>query len=111
MSDVLGQFQTSVATSPHYLEVKQLAPPLWTKPLSRYEWPVIAQADAGQLDEFNSFGVLAEIAQRLKALACSEAASERTNGRLKRLLGKNRVRMSANTLMSRLTIAKHAGNK
>jgi hypothetical protein len=111
ISDVLRQFQTYVAMSAHDIEIKQPAPPLWTKPLGRHGWSVISQADAGSRDEFHSFGVLAEIAQRLEASPCSEAASQRTNVRLKRLLRKNRLRMGANTLMQRLTIAKHAENK
>jgi hypothetical protein len=42
-------------------------------------------------------------------LTCNEAVSERTNGSMRRLLAPFRLKMGRDVLLSRLTIAKHAG--
>jgi hypothetical protein len=58
------------------------------------------------MHEEAEWGVLPDIALRLKALVCNEAVSEGTNGTMRQLLGPFRLQMGREILLSRFTIAK-----
>jgi hypothetical protein len=92
--EIIGYFQEFVGEAATYLEMK----PIPSK--NRYAWAVGYQrTGTGE--------ILADIAQRLESLVCSEAVSERTNSAMKRMLSPFRLRMSPDILLSRLTIARH----
>jgi hypothetical protein len=66
----------------------------------RYAWGI--SRDNDQIRE-----ILVDIAQRLEAVVCNEAVTERTNSAMKRLFSPFRLRMQSDVLLSRLTIARH----
>jgi hypothetical protein len=107
--------------------------PLWaigdgqTTKLNQYAWENFPCPQAGEIFAIGRFArngppqeghaeegfrpdkVLAEIRLRLAAMPCSEAATERTNGHMKRVLSLNRLRMGGEILKARMLIAKHTG--
>jgi hypothetical protein len=94
MNDVIGSFQNYVGAAPTDLCLK----PIPKK--NRYSWIV-----SHQNDEIHQ--ILSDIAQRIEAMVCNEAVTERTNSAMKRILSPFRLRMGSNVLLSRLTIARH----
>jgi hypothetical protein len=93
--DIIGLFQEYITAAPSDLPLKPIADN------TRYPWAILDQRKDG-------WSILADIALRLEALVCNEAVSERTNGTMRRMLAPLSLRMGRKTLLSRLTIAKHA---
>jgi hypothetical protein len=94
IDEVIGSFQNFITVAPTDLFIK----PIPKK--NRYAWGV--SQDNEQVHE-----TLSDIAQRLEAMVCNEAVTERTNSTMKRILSPFRLRMSSDILLSRLTIARH----
>jgi hypothetical protein len=94
MEEIIGSFQNYIAAATTDLCLK----PLPKK--NRYGWIISKYHD--EIHE-----TLSDIAQRLEALVCNEAITERTNSAMKRMLSPFRLRMSSRVLLSRMTIARH----
>jgi hypothetical protein len=94
IDEVLGSFQNFLMVAPTDLFLKP------TPKTNRYEWAMVG--DSEQIHQ-----ILADVAQRLEALVCNEAVTERTNSATKRMLSTFRLKMGPDILLSRLTIAWH----
>jgi hypothetical protein len=94
VKEIIGIFQYCMTASPCDLRLKPIPD------RNRYQSAVMAT-------EPGPMGIRGDIGLRLKALACNEAVSERTNGIMRRLLAPLRLKMGRDIPLSRLIIAKH----
>jgi hypothetical protein len=94
IDEVLGSFQNFLVVAPTDRFLKPIPK------ANRYAWAMAG--DSEQIHE-----ILADVVQRLEALVCSEAVTERTNSVMKRMLSPLRLKMGPDVLLSRLTIAWH----
>jgi hypothetical protein len=95
--ETLGAFGIFLSEVEDPLEIRTIS--LTGK--NRYPWALTGET-------YQDWALLADIALRLEALICNEAVSERTNGNMRRVLAPFRMKMAPQTLLSRMTIARHA---